>query len=147
MSLGTRGKYAEDKVKALFKSLAEKIAWFNYERLPDARAGSKQATICDFIVMANSQLYLVEVKQTESRNRLRYDHVPQIAKQRMWQLSGAIGIILVYHSESKVWRMAFADELHDTKEEKPVASWDMTVYNDYATAQEALHARLPGWPR
>jgi hypothetical protein len=146
MGFADRGKEAEKKVKTFLQAVSERIAAFNYERLPDARSagGRFPAVICDFLVQFRGTLYLLEVKQTERDYRLAYDKVDQLPKLMMWELSGSIGIVMVYHSTIKKWRIMFADELSE-RQVDGTASWDLREFELYNSVHEALDARLPEW--
>ena len=112
MSTGTRGKWAEDKVKALLKGWAGSSR-LNYWRLPDARAGSFQPTTSDFLVGVGGLFTFLEVKEVDHMYRLPKPNfkMDQRGRIRAWELAGAQSLVLVAFTplktrgpECKMWR-------------------------------------------
>lgn len=135
-----RGKLAEKKLKLYMESLASSSSSATY-RLPDAHAGSRTATLCDFLFMCNGKLSLVECKSTLHAYRLPHGNVDesQVAKMRMWKYAGANAFIMIYHESQDLWRSAEVDYFL-TKEG---GSWDLrhieptnlsTAFNKFAYA-------------
>jgi hypothetical protein len=77
-----------------------------FYRLPDAHAGSLQATLADFLLMLSGKIYLIEVKQTAHKFRLPHTNFAkdQVARQRVWKDAGATSLVLIYHSSLDQWR-------------------------------------------
>lgn len=106
---GTRGKYAENKVKEVLEKLALKMG-FAYYRIPDAREGAKKEAPADFMTSEReghySQLTLVEVKEVAHDYRLPKKNFEsaQRARMRMWEAAGAEGWLLILHTNLNKWR-------------------------------------------
>jgi penicillin-binding protein-related factor A (putative recombinase) len=135
MSVANRGKYAEGKVRDHFKALNDKILPFWFERLPDARAGSLQATLCDFLVVCRGTTFAIEAKETDQLSRLPKDKIKQVAKLRQADRCGMHSLVLVYFKKLEKWRVA------------PIAffegsppSWDMQALPLFKTCAEALES-------
>lgn len=103
-TLGTRGKYAEAKVKALLK--ASEAVNFAHYRFPDARAGSFTVTPCDYMVCKQGSLTLLEVKEVNHAFRLPHGNFSkdQVARMRNFESAGAAAWVLVYFTPLKLWR-------------------------------------------
>ena len=117
-----RGKYAEGKFREMCK-LYEKSASFAFHRFPDAHAGSLVTAPADFQTLFDSQLRMIEVKETKEIARLPYNNFAsdQVARMRLWQLAGAESWVIVYHTETKLYR-CFRLESFYVREEGQ-ASW------------------------
>lgn len=104
MTLGTRGKYAESKVKAVLKTL--ETVTCTHVRWPDARAGSFTVTPCDYMVCKNGRLTLLEVKEVNHNFRLPHANFSrdQVARMRNFESAGAAAWVLVYFTPLKLWR-------------------------------------------
>jgi penicillin-binding protein-related factor A (putative recombinase) len=117
-----RGKQAEKEVKKILTKLSLRSDTA-FIRLPDARAGSYQTALCDFQLLYQGTLYLLEVKETKHNYRLphgNYSH-DQVARMRRWQLAGAEAHVLIYHTELNKWRTAPVDYFLD----RTGGSWDL----------------------
>lgn len=103
-TLGTRGKSAEGKVKALLKSMES--ASFTHYRFPDARAGSFTVTPCDYMVCQSGKLTLLEVKEVDHVKRLPHGNFSkdQVGRMRNFEAAGAAAWVLVYFTPLKLWR-------------------------------------------
>lgn len=103
-----RGKEAEDLVRAYLTKRSAKASTSFY-RLPDARAGSRQATLADFLFFNKGTGYLLEVKQVDHEYRLPHNNFDtgQVARMRLFEQAGAVPIVLVYHTPIKLWRANF----------------------------------------
>jgi penicillin-binding protein-related factor A (putative recombinase) len=130
MSTANRGKTAEAFVKRKLVSLES--ANTTHVRYPDARSGSFQVALADFLVLREGKLTLLEVKEVAHDYRLGYTNLStsQISRLRMWKAAGANAHILVYHSTNKTWRAAdvswfFLNHKTLSDNGKPVGSWDM----------------------
>ena len=131
MSQGTRGKWAEGKVRDYLNVIAQQ-AGFNFMRLPDARAGSFVPTTSDFLVGNKGQAWMLEVKEVENEFRLpRYNYKQdQSSRVRMWEMAGFKSLAIVaflplkgatYRADRKMWR---AESLgYFTGDD--TSSWDM----------------------
>lgn len=106
----SRGKTAEKLVKAKLDRLSLQTGTVSY-RLPDARAGSFQTALADFLLLHKGVLHLLEVKEVEHEYRLPHDNfgADQVARLRRFKFSGAESHVLVYHSTLKKWRTADVD--------------------------------------
>ena len=124
MSVGTRGKYAEGKVRDMLKLYAN-YSSFTFMRLPDARAGSLQPTLCDFIAMHLQRLHLIEVKEVEKHSfRLSHNNFSpdKVGRCRAWNMAGAEAHVLVYFVPEKAWRLRPLDYFMN----RTGGSWDMS---------------------
>lgn len=135
MSQGTRGKFAEGKVRDHLKSLCA-LQGFNFMRLPDARSGSFTPTTADFLVgnrgPYGSTAWTLEVKEVEHAFRLPRKNYPQDQRSRVraWELAGFHSLVVVaflplkgkaYRVDTPMWRAASLSYFtgDDT------SSWDM----------------------
>jgi penicillin-binding protein-related factor A (putative recombinase) len=117
-----RGKEAENLVKKRLEVLAKSanVAW---HRPPDMRSGSFQPALCDFILLQEGQLTLIEVKQTAHDYRLPHGNLSteQVGRMRVWEMAGARCYVLIYHSGIKQWRMEDVGYFS----ERTGGSWDL----------------------
>ena len=125
-----RGKHAEAQIKKKLVSL--EAGDFCHYRLPDAHAGSRAATLSDFLVCRKGKLTLLEVKQVNHTHLLPHKNLglEQIANQKMWKAAGSQAHILVYHTPTKLWRAAdiswyFLNYTKTNEAGKAVGSWDL----------------------
>lgn len=121
--IGQRGKQAEALFKRLGSKLEKSQSVMVY-RLPDARAGSLQPTLADFLLLWHRMLLLVEVKEVAHDFRLSYNNFSegQVGRQRLWALAGGSSLVLIYHSTAKLWRCAPIDRFVDRS---IGGSWDL----------------------
>lgn len=136
---GQRGKKAEEKVNAILKRWNEK-AGFAYFRLPDARAamGRLAAQPGDFVYYHGGILDpdwsgIIEVKSTAHNFRIAKDKISQLATLKKLEAAGARSVILVWHTESDVWRAIDPCDLEDG-----VPSWDLSRFPAWKDAETAL---------
>ena len=118
-----RGKTAEDLLKKAFAEMSTRTDTAFY-RLPDARSGSWQATLADFLVGQQGRAFLVECKEVEHDYRLPHGNfgVDQVARLRMFQSTRAYSsVVLIYHSRLELWR-AYNVERFVVREG---GSWDL----------------------
>lgn len=136
---GQRGKLAEKAVEKLLKKWNGR-AGFAYWRLPDARSARSflSAQPGDFAYFCNQRGGIIEVKSTEHAYRLPRARVPQLPTLNVLALAGAQSIVLIHHSQLKVWRYVIPEKL-----QAEVPSWDLRGYPTYTSAEEALMAT--GW--
>lgn len=140
MSTGTRGKYAEAKVRDVLKKLSEDARTM-FMRLPDARAGSFTPTTADFLVTHYGKTIFVEVKEVAHDYLLPHKNFSpdQRARIKRWTLAGAKATVIVYHSTSKLWRLADL-RVFDAHEG---ASWNLFDLPTCTTKE--LEGRLDTW--
>lgn len=126
-----RGKWAEGKVQGILKGASERVAEFDFERLPDARAarGALKAQIADFAWFRPGQHGVIEVKETEHDYRLPRDKLAQLARLRKRGMAGGLVYVIVYHSTLKKWRCA---PLSFFDGDIP-SSWDLSALPLYDT--------------
>ena len=122
VSASNRGKSAESKVATVLQKLSINLGVVYY-RLPDARAGSLQATLADFLAIFFGVPALIEIKEVNHDYRLSYNNFnsSQVARQRLWKLAGAESFVLVHHSPSDTWRCLDIDCFLDRS---VGSSWD-----------------------
>lgn len=134
-SVGTRGKYAEGKVKEQLEKLALQSG-FAYYRPPDARAGSKKTAPADFICLLNTGPYtdtiLLEVKEVGHDYRLPKKNFPQEQRARMrkWALAGADCWVIVLHTTTGQWRCLPLSYFDNDFEDK--GSWDFSGLTSFS---------------
>lgn len=135
MSAGDRGKAAEKEAHDYLKELSARRAEFDFERLPDARAamGRVKAQIGDFEFFRPGTHGVIEVKETKHSYRIAKDKLEQLPRLHKRAMCGGLCIVLVHFSEVKLWRAMPATDLAIGK-----PSWDLSLYQTYATAAEAL---------
>lgn len=107
-SPSNRGKVAERLVKQELDKLSKR-ANFDYERITDAyssRGGAATSRPGDFLVFENGTAFLLEVKEVAHTYRLPKRNFPPDQRARMHKraLAGCVCTVLVYFSESKMWR-------------------------------------------
>lgn len=126
MSAGTRGKWSEAAVRKQL-TLYSGYSSFTSFRLPDARAGSFQPTLADFMTMHKGQHSLLEVKEVEKHDyRLNHQNFDEgkAGRMRLWQMAGSQAHVLVCFrpgAKTAFWRYAPID-FFLTREG---GSWDM----------------------
>ncbi|WP_152681303.1 hypothetical protein [Oligella urethralis] len=105
------------------QSLSERVAEFDYERLPDARSamGRFKSMVGDFAWFYPGRHGVIEVKETQHDYRLAKDKLPQLARLKKRVLAGGTCLILVYHSTANVWRCLDAAKLPLIER----GSWDL----------------------
>ena len=131
VTAANRGKEAENAVKKKLVSL--EASAFCHERLPDARAGSFKVALADFQYIQAGKFTLLEVKQVDHEFRLPHKNLDssQIARLRMWKAAGSQAHVLVYHTPTKLWRVAdiswfFLHKITESETGKKVGSWNLT---------------------
>lgn len=146
-AIGQRGKFSEKEVEKLFSHLNDRVLNFAYERLPDARSagGRLKAQLCDYLAWWRyrggergediSISYQIEVKEIAHAFRLPKDKLGQLPKLRKIRRAGGVGIVIVYHTSTMMWR-AIPLEFFDG--EIP-ASWGLSSIPQYPTIDEALN--------
>lgn len=119
-----RGKHAENLLKKHLAKLSLKTDTA-FHRLADAHAGSFAPALADFLLLNKGQLYLLEVKQVNHTHRLPHGSFKesQVARMRVWQLSGAMVVILIYHTPLDAWRGLPLDHFLDRSQG---GSWDLS---------------------
>ena len=140
MSAANRGKWAESEVKKELAKLSAASSQFAFYRLPDARAGSLQATLSDFLILVGGTLVLLEVKEVAHDYRLNYTNFSpsQVARQRLWEAAGAVGLVAVAHSTNKLWRVL---PLERFLVRESGASWDLRD-SKASTLSEEMQCQL-----
>lgn len=138
MSAGNRGKYAEDKVRAILKS-QESLADFAFHRFPDAHAGSMVSAPADFMFMRDGTMTLLEVKEVAHDFRLPHKNFDpaQVARMRMWRAAGAKANVLIYSSTLQKWRYIglsfFLNRPTIAENGRPIGSWDLSEHDTFVT--------------
>lgn len=134
-TLANRGKWAEARTQEYLTQLSNARAEFDFERLPDARAamGRFKAQIADFAFFMPGLHGVIEVKETKHSFRLAKDKLEQLPRMHKRALAGGLCIVLVYFSGPRKWRAIRAVEL-----EVGLPSWDLSTYQTFDTAAEAL---------
>lgn len=104
-----KGKTAEKKVADYLKAWDSRHQDSDQHRVLDARAaGGRFNRQCgDFVFYRPDVHGVIEVKETQFPERLPHGNfgVDQVAKLRKRQLAGGVIVILVYHTQTKVWRL------------------------------------------
>ena len=142
-----RGKWAEGQVHAALKAWQGNHPKREFNRLLDARAAqrvirSAPADFEYFGVNGEGDTYhgLVECKATRHPFRLRHDHVSQLPRLVKRSKCGGLCGVLVYHSETRLWRSACVEWF---EENKSGGSWDMSTLCVYPSAAAALQGLFP----
>lgn len=131
MSQGTRGKWAEGKVRAHLNVLAQR-GNFNFMRLPDARAGSFASITADYLVGNKGVGWMLEVKEVNHEFRLPRPNYPteQRSRVRMWEMAGFKSLVIVgflplkgavYRADRPMWRTSSLKYFTGDN----TSSWDM----------------------
>lgn len=133
MSNGNRGKYSEEVFKKAVLDVHCVKATEKYIKLPDAYTGSKKEVPADFLWQRNGQLHLVEVKSLAATPyRLPYYNFPpeQVARLRLWSLTGAICWVAIHHSslQGAQWRKIPAEYFFTRNPDKPAGSWNLEQF-------------------
>lgn len=123
-TVGTRGKYAEGKVREALKKRSERQG-FAFARWPDARAGSRSEAPADFSALQAGRFFLIEVKEVAHDFRLPKKNFEnaQRARMRMWESCGAECYVLVFHTTTKLWRLM--DMCYVEGDYEDLKSWDL----------------------
>lgn len=121
MTFANRGKAAEAAVKKYLKSI-DAVDTIHY-RYPDFRAGFKSPAPCDFMVLRQGKLTLLEVKSVEHAYRLPHKNMSpdQVARMRMWACAGAESWVLVQFTTG--WRAESVEHFLV----RDGGSWDMSL--------------------
>lgn len=132
----TRGKSTEKAVEKVLSAWNEAHSDFAWHRFPDARAamGRLKAQPSDYLYFAGSFGGLLEVKETKHDYRLPRDKISQLPVMRKFSMAGATNIVLVHHSTTNLWRIAYLSYFEGTP-----PSWDMSDLPTYASAEAALN--------
>lgn len=132
-----RGKYAEGKVKDYLNKLNYSGAVAFY-RFPDARSGSFQQALSDFLIMFCGRATLLEVKEVNHSYRLPAANykLQQRAKARSFQAAGAIPLVLIYHTPDKLWRILHNDFFGNLDS----GSWDLRGVPTHESCDLALRS-------
>jgi penicillin-binding protein-related factor A (putative recombinase) len=127
-STSNRGKVAERLVKTYLKG-REESSKLAYHKFADAYSGFKSPAPCDFMVMSNGKMFVIEVKETKHDFRLPKANLKpeQIARMRLWEKAGARAYVLVYHSQTKLWRLADVEWFLGLSS----GSWDLSILQTY----------------
>lgn len=144
-----RGKWAEAEVEKVLTHLNEKYMGFAYDRQPDARSarGAIKAALCDFLwwwkdATTGKVSGLLEVKETKHNYRLTKDKIDQLPRMRKVRYAGGEGLVLVFHSEIKKWRVVPLEFF-----DGPIQpSWDLSNLPVYDTPGEALNSLPRSFP-
>ena len=123
---GERGKASEKQVSAALSTFdgRQDTTWW---RVPDARAGSLQPALADFLLLHRQHLILIEVKEVAHAFRLPFHNfdVGQVARMRRFKLAGAHSFVLTYFKPLKKWRCVEIDWFTVRPEG---ASWDFREF-------------------
>lgn len=137
-AIGSRGKYAEGKVRDYLKARSDAVATFDFERILDARSagGRFPSRPGDFGFYTPLCHGLIEVKEVDHEFRLPHKNfsTEQVGKLRKRQMAGGYILILVYHKPSKLWRHVEFEYL----EGREGGSWDLSEYPTSKSHKELL---------
>lgn len=126
MSQGTRGKWTEGELRKKL-NLYSNYSSFTAHRMPDARAGSRQPTLADFITMHKGEFALLEAKEVSDHDyRLPHKNFDElkVSRIRAWQMAGAAAHVVVCFrpgAKTAFWRYAPIDYFVT----RTGGSWDM----------------------
>lgn len=134
VSRGDRGKRAEKMVQDYLQQISNRVAAFDFERMPDARSamGRFKSMIADFAWYYPGKHGVIEVKETQHDFRIAKDKIPQLARMKKRVLAGGSCLILVYHSTTKLWRCLDAATLPLIER----GSWDLSGYPTFTKVSE-----------
>jgi len=142
-----RGKWAEEQVHKALKAWQGNHPSREASRVLDSRAANRlvRAGIADFEVFCKTAegagVYAaIEVKSVKHPSRLRHDHVSQLPRLVKRSKCGGLCGVLVYHSETRLWRSACVEWF---EENKSGGSWDMSTLCVYPSAAAALQGLFP----
>lgn len=149
-TIGQRGKFAEKEVEKLLTHLNDRVLNFAWERLPDARAagGRLKAQLCDYLAwwhhsgQASGVSFQIEVKEIAHAFRLPKDKLNQLPKLRKIRRAGGIGIVIVYHTSTMLWRVM---PLEFFNGEAP-PSWDLSGVPQFPSLDMALNRSTVVFP-
>ncbi len=141
--LASRGKSAEDKIKAVFAPLLDRKV-FDFERNYDARSAGGIAfarRTGDFTWYAQGRHGAIEVKEVEHGYRLPFKNLEnhQLAKLRRRAWAGGEVVVLVRFMPEDVWRQVGIDDLPEKT--SPSGSWDLSFLPTYATLTEVPYIK------
>ena len=164
-SASNRGKGTEKKVQDYLKLLEASHMTFTFNRVPDAhaaggrftpQAGDYQAFSTAPIALGESGFisrtgtthinrnFIIEVKELKHDFRLPHASysVDKVARVQKRVLAGTEAIVILFHSEAKVWRAVPFAVFTDRS---TGGSWDLRAYPpvDYRTALSEFLGVLP----
>ena len=142
---GNRGKVAEKLLEAACKQLAASNVAFDWERIPDAfssRGSVAAPRTGDLSLTLRGRACVLEVKEVEHDFRLPRKNfsLDSRARMRRRKLAGALCLVAVYHSTTKLWRLIDVDAF-GTEDR---GSWDFSNQPavDLATLFQQLTVHL-----
>jgi hypothetical protein len=134
---GDRGKDTEKAVQKVLEAWNTRYAEFAYHRLPDARAamGRLKAQPADFLFWEGDYGGFIEAKETQHSSRLARDKIAQMPILRKFAMAGAKCIVIIYHSEIGLWRIAKLEFFEGTP-----PSWDVSTLPTFESAEAAMNS-------
>jgi hypothetical protein len=137
-----RGKWAEARVHDYLEAKSNRMAEFDYERMPDARAamGRFKSMIGDFEFFRPGDHGVIEAKETKHNTRISKDKLKQLPRLHKRTMCGGTCIVVIYHTETKLWRAFTADKLKIGQ-----ASWDLSKFQTFETLDGALNQFRVMW--
>lgn len=140
---GQRGKSAEVKVHEFLSGLKNEDLNFDFDRLIDARSCGRPVppSVADFVGAFTSRSFAIEVKETKHPYRLSVSAFPQFPRMKRRAMAGALCIVVVKHTEEKLWRVIKVCDLDD----RATGSWDLRAWPTYGTFEIKLREGLRTW--
>lgn len=124
--IGSRGKPTEDLVQEILRRWKNADSDFDFDRQQDARAAGRPMppTVADFTFCYRGKAGALEIKSTKHAFRLNYKDFPQFPRMRRRADAQGLCLLLIYHSQEKIWRLINVEDL-------PVitkGSWDLKAF-------------------
>lgn len=128
----TQGKPAENTVLGYLTKLKNTTPTFDFDRMPDSRSagGLIASQVADFTAVYRGKAYAIEVKSTKHDHRLSLSTFPQYPRMLRRAMAGAICLLVVHHSTTKLWRIINILDLPSD-----VRSFDLSGYPTLKTLE------------
>lgn len=138
-----RGKRSEDAMAKFLNLWAFQSPNREVNRLVDSKAAGRiiKSAAADFEFFCPDGHGLIEVKETEHEYRLARDKVPQLARLRKRTNCGGAGLVAVFHSTTKLWRVVSAPYLMATGDK---GSWNLSSVAAHGDLATAMAEEYPG---
>ena len=123
---GARGKKEEDTVDAALKHLELTDLNFGFDRHYDSRSAGRPmpATVADFTFCYGGKAGALEVKSTKHSFRLQKSKFPQFPRLQRRLQAGAVCLLIIHHSDDKLWRLVNIASLEVIER----GSWDLSRF-------------------
>lgn len=143
-----KGKEAEAAVQKWLNERSAAELGFAWHRIPDAKAARNAlaAQPSDYMISRKTPtqrtFWLLEAKEMTELIRLPKDKIRQYGKLKLWWYAGAIPLVPVMSTKTKMWRCLTADDLFVPNEADTPRSFDLRNLRVFNTINELLTAHI-----